>query len=99
MVGVAQFRGAIERIAIGGIERRVEIEPDHEIWITDEGLAKGNEIGAGLSKGLVGALPVKAIIGDDDPAEAALDLRIVEGRNWRAAGIALDHMQIAESLA
>jgi hypothetical protein len=32
-------------------------------------------------------------------AEAALDLHIVEGRDGRAAGIALDDMKIAEALA
>jgi hypothetical protein len=53
------IRAAIERLAIGGIERRVEIEPDHEVWVTDEGLAEGDEIGAGLSNGLVGALRLR----------------------------------------
>ena len=42
---------------------------------------------------------VEAVVGDDDPAEAALDLAIVEGRDGRASGVALDHMQKSEALA
>ena len=42
---------------------------------------------------------VEAVIGDDDAAEAALDLLIVEGRNGHASGVALDHMQKSEALA
>ena len=44
-------------------------------------------------------LSVEAVIGDDDPAEAPLDLLIVEGRDGRSAGVALDHMQKSEALA
>ena len=76
-----------------------EIEPGQEVWVADERLAEGDEIGAALRDRLIGALFIEAVIGDDDPAEAALDLPIVEGRDGRAAGVALNHMEIAESFA
>jgi len=79
--------------------RRVEIEPRHEVGVADERLAEGDEIGSALRDGLIGARFIEAVIGDDETAEAALDLHIVEGRNWRSAGVALDHMQIGEVLS
>jgi len=52
-----------------------------------------------LRDGLVGALLVEAVIGDDDPAEEALDRKIVEGRDGSAPRIAFDHMEISETSA
>ena len=84
IVGVALVCAAIEGLAVGGIERRVEIEPGYQVGVGDERLAEGDEIGAALCDGFVGACFVEAVIGDDDAAEAALDLLVIEGRDWRA---------------
>ena len=46
IVGIALLRAAIERLAIEGAKRYIEIKPGHKIWVTDEGLAKRDEIGA-----------------------------------------------------
>ena len=64
-----------------------------------KGLPKATRSARPSSMASFGARLVEAVIGDDDPAEAALDLFIVEGRNGRAAGVALDHMEIGEAFA
>ena len=56
IVGVALLRAAIERLAIGGAKRHIEIKPGYKIRVADEGLAERDEIGARLRDGLVGAL-------------------------------------------
>src|SRR6476469_6618074 len=99
IVGVALIGAAIEGLAVGRRERRVEIEPCHKVGVLNKRLAEGNEIGAALCDGLIGARFIEAVIGDDDAAEAALDLIIVEGRDWRAAGVARNDMAVAEALA
>src|SRR5215468_3014200 len=97
IVGVALLRAAIERLAIGGAKRHIEIKPGYKIRVTDEGLAERDEIGAPLRDGLVGAHFVEAVIGHEEPAEEPLDRQIVKGRNGRPARVALDHMKISET--
>ena len=63
------------------------------------GLPKATRSARPSSMASIGARFVEGVVGDDDAAEAALDLLIVEGRNGRAAGVALDHMQKREALA
>src|SRR6516165_3902400 len=46
IVGVALLRAAIERLAIEGAKRHIEIKPGHKVRVADEGLAKRDEIGA-----------------------------------------------------
>src|SRR5262249_40895017 len=93
IVRVALLRAAIERLAIEGAKRHIEIKPGHKVRVADEGLAKRDEIGAPLRDGLVGAHFVEAVIGHEEPAEAPLDRQIVKGRNRGPARVALDHMK------
>src|SRR5499433_89274 len=97
IVGVALLRAAIERLAIEGAKRHIEIKPGHKVRIADEGLAKRDEIGAPLRDGLVGAHFVEAVIGHEEPAEKPLDCQIVKGRNGGPACVALDHMKVSET--
>jgi hypothetical protein len=82
IVGVALIGAAIESFAVGGIERRVEIEPRHEVRVADEGRAEGDQIGVALRNRRVGAVSVEAVIGNDDPAEAALGESLA-ALSWR----------------
>ena len=97
IVGVALLRAAIERLAIEGAKRHIEIKPGHKVRVADEGLAKRDEIGAPLRDGLVGAHFVEAVIGHEESAEEPLDRQIVKGRNRGPARVALDHMKISET--
>src|SRR5262249_4310729 len=97
IVGVALLRAAIERLAIGGAKRHIEIKPGYKVRVADEGLAKRDQIGAPLRDGLVGAPFVEAVIGHEEPAEEPLDRQIVKGRNGGPARVALDHMKISET--
>src|SRR6516225_7576148 len=97
IVGVTLLRAAIERLAIGGAKRHIEIKPGYKVRVADEGLAKRDEIGAPLRDGLVGAHFVEAVIGHEEPAEEPLDRQIVKGRNGGSARVALDHMKISET--
>src|SRR5882672_5135019 len=96
IVGVALLRAAIERLAMKGAERRVEVQPGYEVRVADEGLAEGNEISAPLRDSLVGALLVEAVIRDEDSTEEPLDRKIIKWRNRDATRIALDHVEISE---
>src|SRR6516165_1520501 len=97
IVGVALLRAAIERLAIEGAKRHIEIKPGHKVRVADEGLAKRDEIGAPLRDCLVGAHFVEAVIGHQEPAEEPLDRQIVKGRNRGPARVAVDHMKISET--
>ena len=72
VVGVTLLSAAIEGLAIGGHNRVIEQQPDHQVRIGDEGLAEGDEIGAALRDRFVRADFVESIIGDDDAAEQPL---------------------------
>src|SRR5262245_19510320 len=97
IVGVALLRAAIERLAIGGAKRDIEIKPGYKVRVADEGLAKRDEIGAPVRDGLVSAHFVAAVIGHEEPAEEPLDRQIVKGRNGGSARVTLDHMQVGET--
>ena len=63
IVGVALLRAAIQGVAMERHQRGVEEQSYHQVRIGDEGLAEGDEIGASLGDGLVGAGLVEAIVG------------------------------------
>ena len=63
IVGVALFRAAIQGVAIERHQRGVEEQSYHEVRIGNEGLAEGDEVGAPLGDGFVGAGLVEAIVG------------------------------------
>src|SRR5512147_3162229 len=92
VVGVTLLSAAIERLAISGRERGVQQQSDHQVRIGDERLAEGDEIGAALRDRLARAGFVEAIIGNDNAAEKAFQLGIVEGWDRHAAGVTFDNM-------
>ena len=55
VVGAALLAAAIKSFAVPGIQRCTELEPGYEIWIADEILAEGDEIGAAMLDRLIGA--------------------------------------------
>ena len=99
VVGVTLLSAAIEGLAISGRERGVEQQSDHQVRIGDEGLAEGGEIGAALRDRLARAGFVEAVIGNDDAAEQAFQLGVVEGRYRHPASVAFDDMEVGEAFS
>src|SRR5262249_30014234 len=97
VIRVARLSAAIESVAVGGHERRVEQKTDDEVRVGNEWLAEGDEIGLATRDRGVGAPLVEPIIGDDKPAEYPLKRPVVEWRDLISRSVAFDYMQVGEA--